>query len=178
MARNGSNVRIAGKAGLFDIRTITDAKKGANMKITKEWLEKQGACQDGKQWFVAQRATKIESVIKKLTKGKHFGWANWTITRSMTQEQNVRYACFSASLSLRAFEKIFPNDKRPRLAIEAALKWANFPTEENKTAAQSARSAAWSALGSAKSAAWKKILLFGLELLLGKVLGGVFSKWK
>ena len=140
------------------------------MKITKEWLEQQGACKEGKRWFLSQKATRVETVIKKLITQERFEWGNWTLTRLMSHEQNVRYACFAAYKSLEEFERVYPADKRPREAVEAALKWANEPTEENRSAAEAAGSAteaagsaawaAWSAAwaawaaGSARSAAW------------------------
>ena len=82
--------------------------RGANMKITKKWLEQNGACEEGKRWFISQRSTQIETIIKKLVIQARFGWANWAITKSMTHEQNVRYACFSALQSIGNFEKHFP----------------------------------------------------------------------
>ena len=124
------------------------------MKITKEWLEQQGACADGKEWFNTQKATRVDTIIKKLVVEAKFDWADWVITRLMTHEQNVRYACFSSLQSIEIFEKEFPNDKRPREAIEAALRWADDPTEENRSAAESAaESASWPAAWSAESAA-------------------------
>ena len=147
------------------------AAKGDMMKqfkITKEWLEEKGACGEGKDWFSSQSSSFICPVIRKLVVLERFGWANWTITRAMTHEQNVRYACFSALQSIENFERLFPDDDRPRKAIEAALKWADNPTEENKVAAESA---AWSA----ESAAWKKLLMFGLKLILGKVVSKALS---
>jgi hypothetical protein len=232
--RNGRNVQIAESPTLCDTTTLG---RGANMKnknrlITKEWLEQQNACSDGKAWFMAQNAGSVSVVINKLIKENRFDWANWTITKMMTQQQNVYYACFCATRSVENFERVFPSDKRPRQAIEAALKWANDPTEDNKSAARSAarsaesaaRSAAWSAelaawsatsaarsatsaawsaelaawsaesaawsaesaarsvaesaAWSAESAAWKRILLFGVKLVLGLVAKEVFSKWK
>jgi hypothetical protein len=126
------------------------------MKITKEWLEQKSACEEGKQWFLSQKASSIELVIDKLIKETKFNWANWTITRSMTHEQNIRYACFSSLQSLQNFEKVYPSDKRPRLAIVAALKYAGNPTKENKSAESAARSA--------ESAAWKKFFYLALNL--------------
>jgi hypothetical protein len=42
-----------------------------------------------------------------------------------TRQQIVVAACDCADLSLEILEKKYPQDKRPRLAIEAARKWAN-----------------------------------------------------
>ncbi len=141
--------------------------------ITKEWLNEHNACSDGTTWFLNQSNSDLLSVIKALIKDDKFAWANWTITKFLSHKQAVQYACYSAKQSLHLFEKQFPKDKRPRKAILAALKWAKFPTEENRLAAESAarsaesaESAAWSAARSAESAAWKKILNYGLKLVL------------
>jgi len=68
---------------------------------------------------------------------------------------SVSIAIFSAELYIENYEKQYPNDNRPRLAIEAAKNWLDNPTKENQesaeSAARSAESAAWSA---ARLAAW------------------------
>ena len=68
------------------------------------------------------------------------------------KKNSVSMAIYSAKLCLNNFEKLYPDDKRPRQAIEAAKAWLNNPCEETESAAESAaRSAAESA---AESAAW------------------------
>lgn len=111
------------------------------MKITKEWLKKQYACEDGIKWFLKQRAFKLEIVIMKLLKEDHFDWANWIVVRFMTHKQQVIYAAFAAKQVLSLFEKKYPNDKRPREAIEAALRFAECPISENRDAAYAAANA-------------------------------------
>ena len=54
----------------------------------------------------------------------------------------VPFACIVAKRSLANFEKKYPNDKRPREAIDAALKYAKNPTEANRSAAYSAADSA------------------------------------
>ena len=98
-----------------------------------------------------------------------------------TKEDSVRLAIFASELCIKNFEKVYPNDDRPRKAIEAAKYWlanqngsaessaasaaesarsvawsAAWSAAESaaKSAAESARSAAWSAAWSAASAAW------------------------
>ena len=71
------------------------------------------------------------------------------------KEDSVSLAIYSAKLCLKNFEKVYPDDKRPRQAIEAAINYLKEPTEENMSAARSAWSAAESAAESAaRSAAW------------------------
>ena len=71
---------------------------------------------------------------------------------------SVEYAIGCAKRVLPNFEKKYPNDDRPRKAIEAAEKWLKEPTEENMLSAKYAGfvafSAAWSAAGSTWSAGY------------------------
>ena len=89
-----------------------------------------------------------------MIKDGKYDWANWTLTKYLSHKQNVQYACFAAKQSLHYVEKKVPNDKRPRKAISAALKWTKDPSEVNKHSAARA----------ATEAAWKKILKYGLKL--------------
>jgi hypothetical protein len=67
---------------------------------------------------------------------------------------SVALAIFAARLCLKNFEKVYPNDNRPRLAIEAAEAYQQNPCESAASAARSAASAARSAASAAWSAAW------------------------
>jgi len=82
------------------------------------------------------------------------------------KKDSVLFSIYAAYLCLNNFEKLYPNDKRPREAIEAAERYIKNPTKKNQTAAESAaesaarsaaesaaRSAAWSAASAARSAA-------------------------
>jgi hypothetical protein len=85
-------------------------------------------------------------------------------TFRFTKKMGVEYAVWCARRCLKNFEKEFPDDKRPRQAINAAARWLKTPTQKNETAARSAaktaaKTAAESAAGSAaesaaRSAAW------------------------
>jgi hypothetical protein len=69
------------------------------------------------------------------------------------KKDSVALAIYSAEQYLKNFESKYPNDKRPRKAIQATKKWLKNPTKENESAAESAaRSAAWSARSAARSA--------------------------
>ncbi len=78
-----------------------------------------------------------------------------------TKKDSLKLAIYSAELVLKNFEKEYPNDKRPREAIEAAKKVLFKDTAKNRSAAESAAWSAWSAARSAarsarsaESAAW------------------------
>lgn len=51
------------------------------------------------------------------------------------KKDSVAIAIDAARLVLPIFEKIYPNDKRPRKAIEAAINWLKNPTKKNRKAA-------------------------------------------
>ena len=74
----------------------------------------------------------------------------WVFNRLASKEQNVKWALLCASSILHIFEDKFPNDKRPRVALEAIEAWLNNPTKEN--AANAANDAAYAAANAAYAA--------------------------
>ena len=108
---------------------------------------------------------KVEVRGKSIVQEDKECWSEMRIVEAWnwTKNDSVALSIYSAELVLKNFEKEFPDDKRPRKAIEAAKKWLKEPTKENESAAESAvwsagsaasaASAAWSAR-SAGSAAW------------------------
>ena len=155
------------------------------MKITREFLKSKNPCTDGYKWWCENcEGLSNRDQILKLAED-HNDWANWLIVRIMTYKQYVSYAVYSTELVIDIFEKKYPNDKRPRLAIEAAKKCIDNPSKENKasasaaSAASASASAAYSAAASAAYAAaasydaaydakkeiQTKIINYGLELI-------------
>ena len=140
------------------------------MKLSVDWLKEKGACSEGVEWFAAQKETDGLKVVKKLAVEDKLSWANWTIVRIMEYSDYVRYAVFAAEQVLDIFEKKYPNDKRPRLAIEAAKKCIDNPSDKNKKvayAAAYAADAAYAAAYAAKKTMQLKILKYGIKLLEG-----------
>ena len=154
--------------------------------ITKKWLKNQGACVEGYDWFIHQHDTDELSVLNRLISEKRYDWANWLIARRMTRQQYLQYAIYAAEQVIELFEKQYPNDKRPRLAIEAARKCITDNSRAARDAARAAgaaaRDAAWAAArdaardagAAARDAAWaagaamlNKIITYGIELLKG-----------
>ncbi len=73
---------------------------------------------------------------------------------TLTQIIAVQWAAECAKRVLRHYEDRYPEDKRPREAIQAALKWAKDPTEANRAAdAASAADAAYAYAADAADAA-------------------------
>ena len=123
------------------------------MILTKQFLKEKEACREGYE-FACENLLGLEheAVINKLIETGHVNWANWFITRMMDYKQRVQYAVFAAEQVLDIFEKKYPEDKRPRLAIEAAKKCIEDPSEENKQAARKARAADAAAAAAAAAA--------------------------
>ena len=71
-----------------------------------------------------------------------------------TKKDSIALAVYSAELVIGNFEKEYPDDDRPRKAIEAAKKVLENDTSENRDAARSAAESAELAAQSVESAAW------------------------
>ena len=73
----------------------------------------------------------------------------------MTYEQFVAYAIYAAEQVIDIYEGKYPDNKKPREAIEAAKECLKNPTEENKKkAANAASAAAYAAADAAYAAAY------------------------
>ena len=62
---------------------------------------------------------------------------------TLTQEIAVQWAAECAKRTLKHYEDKYPDDKRPREAVNAAIRWAKNPTEKNKNTAAYAANAAY-----------------------------------
>ena len=151
--------------------------------ITKEWLKEKSACKDGYEWSIKTLKDKsmlCDKFIKALIKDEKYHWASWVLVRAFDKPNNVKYAIFAAEQVLHIYEKKYPNNNKPLLAIEAAKKWLYEPTEENRAAAYTAAYAAYTAYTDAAYAAYAaadaadaadrkemqiKILRYGISLI-------------
>jgi hypothetical protein len=97
------------------------------MKFNKNWVKNTQPCREGLKWLLSQDTDDAVLIIERLISEKKFRWAEWAISKSLTKIQNVRWAVFSAEQVLPIFEKRYPNDLRPRKAIEAAKKYIEAP---------------------------------------------------
>lgn len=84
-------------------------------------------------------------------------WSEMRVVKAYNWEKkdSVALSIFAAEPFLKNFEKLYPDDKRPREAIEAARRVLEADTLENRSAA---RSAAWSAAWVLKKQAKKKLI--------------------
>ena len=102
------------------------------MKITNEWLKEKRACQEGYKWAQGQKNREVEAFVFALLNDDHFNWANWVIVRCIDKYQKIKYAVFCAETVIHIYEKKYPNDNRPRRAIEAAKESLKNQGEEIK----------------------------------------------
>ena len=141
------------------------------MKITQKWLKEKGACRDAVKYFKRITLTGNKKLLDRLEKDGHLVWANWGITRMLNHDGQIKYAIFAAELVLDIYEKRFPEDKRPRKAIEAAKQYLKTKSEEDrKAAAYAANAAAYAAYAAANAAdagntTKRTIIEYGISLL-------------
>ena len=124
------------------------------MKITTELLQSIHACQSGIDLVATYEDKDHEAVVRRLVADDHWDWANWLLPRLMDYKGYVSYAVYAAELVLPIYEEKYPDDKRPRKAIEAAKRCIDDPSKKNKEVAEAARLAAatWSAAAWAEAA--------------------------
>jgi len=123
------------------------------MKVTKEFLREKHACTGGYKWFCENcLELDFEDQIKQL-KQHRYDWTNWLLVRLMSLEQKRKYAIFAAQQVLDIFEAKYPDDERPRKAIEAAEAVLENDTKENRAKADVAAAAAYAAYADATDAA-------------------------
>jgi len=91
------------------------------------------ACADAVKWVGRKSLTVAWRTCQRAD------WMMWLVSRVCTRRVAVLCACECARTALRYVPK---GEDRPRLAIEAAERWAGNPTEENRHAADAAANAA------------------------------------
>ena len=142
------------------------------MKITKDWLKEQDACEDAVTRFCEvypAGAAALNDVIQRLDRAD---WLLWLLGHTGTpHKEMVRIACLCAR---RALRHVPDGETRPLRAIEAAEAWVAKPSDaaarnaaaaadaagaaaaRAARAARNAAAAAWAAgaAGAAAAAAW------------------------
>ena len=146
------------------------------MKLTLEILQEKGACEESVNRFRTEHCDTVEQAIKMMMKEKLYDWCNWLLSRMLSNDDKIRYAIFAAEQVIDIFEKIYPEDKRPRKAIKAANEyltaaWAARAAWAAARAAWAAARAAWAAAraawaaGDAKEKLQRKIIRYGLKMI-------------
>ena len=120
----------------------------------EKFLISKDACYEGLSWV------KGKSLKQTWMELERPDWMMWLYMKSkkIDKKKCVMIAVFSAESCLDKFESKYPDDKRPREAIEAAKNWIKKPSAESaESAARAARAAYWgaeSAESAARAAYW------------------------
>jgi hypothetical protein len=124
------------------------------MKITKESLRKQNACEESLKFGTEHDLIGMEAVplMERLIELEEVDWALWLLVRVMSRKQCIQFACHCARSVLHIFEERFPGDERPRNTIEAASKFGTPDFDEKICKAYAANDAYDAAYYAAKAA--------------------------
>ena len=118
------------------------------MTINLKMLKEMDACEEGIDWFKNKYDNDVSIIVLQndLIAENKERWLNWFIANKLSKHNRVSYAIYAAEQVLHIFEKKYPDDKRPRLAIDAAKKYLE---NKNAAAAYAAAAAAYAAADAA-----------------------------
>ena len=102
----------------------------------------------GTRWFECEARGEILKDIDK------FCATEMRLVREIPTKVIRQFAIDCAWRVLHIFEEKYPDDKRPRKALEAAQVYLNNPTKVNKDKLDAAGDAAWAAGDAARAATW------------------------
>jgi hypothetical protein len=119
-------------------------------EITREWLEKNNACQAGiNDWKKENDHETITTIKRNIERNPK--QANWIITKVMNEEQNKKYALFAALQVFPLWDKKYP--KQAAIWKKWADNHANYADAAYDAAADAADAAADAADAAAAHAA-------------------------
>ena len=122
-------------------------------EIIDEWIAKEKPCQSALDLWDKKERSPLK-ILEWFLRIKKYEWANWFIVRVMVYKDYVAYAVYAAEQVIDLYEEKYPEDKRPREAIEAAKKCIKNPTKKNKAAAYATAYVAYAANAAADVAAY------------------------
>ena len=110
-------------------------------------------CEGGLAWYISNGTDDLLSTLLKVNEHNP-SWAIWLFFKLMNLKQRREIAIFCAEQVLHIFKAKYPEDKRPRMAIEAAKKVLENDTPENRKSVDAAYAAAVDAAYDAADAAY------------------------
>ena len=111
-----------------------------NKKEMTDFLVSKNACSDGLEWGRDKSLEEIWNTCERAD------WMMWLYKYlSPKKKKALKVAIYSAELVLPIFEKQYPNDKRPREAIESAKRVLKNDTKKNRDLASASSASAYSA---------------------------------
>ena len=138
------------------------------MKITLDYLKEKGACKSGIDWCKENGLIDLtdKEFLTKLVGAEQFDYSYWLLKKLFNKRQSVQMAIFAAEQVIDIYEKKYPDNKKPREAIEAARKVLENDTKENRDAAY-AYAAAVAAAYAKRKEMKVRILTYAISLLGG-----------
>ena len=121
--------------------------------LTIEMLRKKRACSSGIDFCRDQNTEDLRELFEAFIKHERYDYATWVFRRFMNKKQVVKYAVFAAEQVIEIYEKKYPEDDRPRKAIEAAKAYLKKPCASTKKKAAAYADAADAAAAAADAAA-------------------------
>ena len=120
------------------------------MKMTHDGLVDMRACGEAVEY-----CRKHDTLHQAWENCERADWMIWFLRRKslLDKPTAVKFAILCANRVIGMFERKYPDDKRPRLAIEVAQRYLDDPTEENRLGARAA-DAAYAAAAAAYAAAY------------------------
>jgi hypothetical protein len=109
---------------------------------------------DALSWVPGEILAIVETKGKSIKQKNKECWEQMKVIKAYhwTKKDSLQFAIYSAELVINIYEKKYPNDDRPRKAIEAAKKVLQKDTKANRAAAGAAEAAAWAAARAAAGA--------------------------
>ena len=112
-------------------------------RVNEKRLRAMRACVDGRDYVVNNCPyTDSAKVVEWLIKEGKLDWANWLIVMVMECKQYLAYAIYSAEQVIDIYENKYPDDDRPRKAIEVTRQVLKRDTKKNRAVAAVAAAAA------------------------------------
>jgi hypothetical protein len=105
-------------------------------------LKDHDPCTEGYQWARESNIASRAEAFAKLERGDWWLWLARAYGIDLDKPRLVTFAADCAEHVLPKFEDRYPDDKRPRQAIEAARAWVTCPSPETRSAANAANAAA------------------------------------
>ena len=131
----------------------------STLTLTLEQLKALKPCKEGYSWYSKNiDTTDLNIILHKLANQK-WVWCKWLFVKLLRENQNRALAIYCAELTLPTFEATYPDDKRPREAIEAASAYLKGEISEDalqvkrRDASAAYAAAAYAAYASAAYAA-------------------------
>ena len=99
--------------------------------ISIKSLKEMNACKYGIEWYNKNKKKTMLETLNQ-TDNESINYCNWYITKVLNKDNKNRYAIYAAEQVIDIYENKYPNDDRPRKAIEAAKNYLNNQTVENE----------------------------------------------